>query len=63
METFYSWYIYGNKSHNTRNTSKHFKMFSPEEKDFKEAVIIIFAAPGLSCGIQTLNCGMRALVP
>ena len=56
METFYSWYIYGNKSHNTRNTSKHFKMFSPEEKDFKEAVIIIiFAAPGLSCGIQTLN--------
>ena len=55
METFYSWYIYGNKSHNTRNTSKHFKMFSPEEKDFKEAVIIIiFAAPVLAVAYKLL---------
>ena len=40
---------------------------SVSKKDLKEAVIIIvvvvFDAPGLSCGMQTLSWGMWALVP
>lgn len=52
MESLYSWYTYGNKSHNT----KYFQAF--QKKDLKEAVIIIIVVvfdADLSCGMQTLS--------